>query len=93
MGRMGIEYSSHEAKAKFSEVLRVVREGKTVTLLYRGEPVAEIHPIQQPETMDDRLKELEQRGVLMPSRAAERQIPTADARPGALQRFLVERSE
>ena len=93
MQRMGIEYSSYEAKAKFSEVLRVVREGKTVTLLYRGEPVAEIHPIQQPETIDDRLKELEQRGVLMPSRAVKRQIPTVEARPGALQRFLAERDE
>ena len=90
---MGIEYSSYEAKAKFSEVLRVVREGKTVTLLYRGEPVAEIHPIQQPETIDDRLKELEQRGVLTPSRTSERHIPTVEARPGALQRFLAERDE
>ena len=93
MSNIGIEYSSYEAKAKFSEVLRVVREGKTVTLLYRGEPVAEIHPIQQPETIDDRLRELEQRGVLAPSSTARRQIPTVESRPGALHRFLAERGE
>ena len=43
---MNIIYPAHQAKAKFSEVLRHVREGKTVTISYRGEPVAELRPTQ-----------------------------------------------
>ena len=43
---MAVTYSTYEAKARFSEVLRQVREGETVTVTYRGEPVAEIRLIQ-----------------------------------------------
>ena len=49
----GITYSTYEAKARFSEVLRQVRAGTTVTVTYRGEPVAEIRPIEPP-AHDDR---------------------------------------
>ena len=44
---MALEYSIYEAKARFSEVIRQVRDGKTVTVSHRGEPVAEIHPIRR----------------------------------------------
>ena len=37
---MGLVYSTYEAEARFSEVIRHVREGKTVTVSCRGEPVA-----------------------------------------------------
>ena len=37
---MGRWYSIYEAKAKFSEIIRKVREGQTVTVSYHGEPVA-----------------------------------------------------
>ena len=40
-------YSIHEAKARFSEIIRQVREGKTVAVSYRGKPVAEIRPIEE----------------------------------------------
>ena len=55
---MGISYSVHKAKARFAEVIRQVREGKTVTVSYRGEPVAEIRPIQpKAATVEQRLAE------------------------------------
>ena len=39
-------YSLYEAKAKFSEIVRAVRErGDTITITYHGEPVAEMRPI------------------------------------------------
>ena len=44
---MGITYSAHEAKARFAEMLRHVREGETVTVSYRGEPVAEVRPLTE----------------------------------------------
>ena len=40
-------FSTYDAKARFSEVLRRVREGRTVTVTYQGEPVAEIRPLDR----------------------------------------------
>ena len=47
MPDMSITYSTYEAKARFSEIIRHVREGRTVTVSYRGEPVAEVRSIQE----------------------------------------------
>ena len=44
---MRSEYSTYEAKAQFSEIIRQVRQGKTIMVSYRGEPVAEIRPFQR----------------------------------------------
>ena len=66
---MATTYSTYEAKARFSEVLRQVREeGKTITVSYRGEPVAEIRPVRpKPQTVEERLDELERGGELVRS--------------------------
>ena len=92
---MTLIYSTYEAKARFSEVIRHVREGKTVTVSYRGEPVAEIRAIQrhQPQTIEERLDDLQRRGVLVRSGAPERTLQPVARRPGALARFLAERGE
>lgn len=92
---MARTYSIYEAKARFSEVIREVREGETVTVSYRGEPVAEIRAIQRSETptLDDRLDDLERRGALVRPAAANRGFRMRARKPGALARFLSERSE
>ena len=91
---MALTYSIYEAKARFSEVIRQVREGKTVTVSYRGEPVAEIRSIQQQKlTLDERLKDLERSGSLVPSAIPRRTFQPVERRPGALSRFLAERGE
>ena len=90
---MGIIYSAYEAKARFAEVIRQVREGKTVTVSYRGEPVAEIRPIQpEPATIEQRLRDLERRGVLIRSSEPRRPLRAVARRAGALERFLAERN-
>ena len=43
---MDIIYSTHQARSRLSELLRHVRDGKTVTITYRGEPVAEVWPLE-----------------------------------------------
>ncbi len=43
---MDIIYSTHQTRARLSELLRHVRDGKTVTITYRGEPVAEVRPLE-----------------------------------------------
>ena len=91
---MSLVYSTYDAKARFSEVLRHVRSGRTVTVSHRGEPVAEIRAIQPgPKTIDQRLDDLERRGVLVGSGRARKPFAPVANRPGALERFLDERNE
>lgn len=92
---MALNYSIYEAKARFSEVIRQVREGRTVTVSYRGEPVAEIRSIGQSRqpTLDERLTDLERSGALVPPSIPRRTFRPVERRPGALSRFLAERGE
>ena len=90
---MEIIYSASEAKARLAQIIRQVREGKTVTVSYRGEPVAEIRPIQsEPATIEQRLGHLERRGVLVRSSEPRRPLRAVTQRVGALERFLAERN-
>ena len=86
-------YTTFEAKTRFSEVLKKVREGRTVTVTYHGEPVAEIRPLDRHSGMAARLDWLRSRGVLVgPTRRSDAEpLPVGPPRPGALQRFLEER--
>ncbi|HEV7515203.1 MAG TPA: type II toxin-antitoxin system prevent-host-death family antitoxin, partial [Thermoanaerobaculia bacterium] len=59
-------YSTYEAKAKFSEILRKVRAGQRVVIAYHGEEVAEIRPIEKKKTLAASLRELEEQGILGP---------------------------
>lgn len=88
---MTLTMSTYEAKARFSEVIRRVREGQRIIVTYRGEEVAELRPIERrPETLVERLATLEEEGVVQ--RTGGRWLPrTVAQRPGALARFLEER--
>ncbi len=89
---MKLVYSTHAAKARFSEVLRHVREGRTVTISYRGEPVAEVRAIEKaPQTIEDRLEELRRLGILHPAGGPRREFKPVAHVPGAVERFLAER--
>ena len=89
---MAHTYSTYEAKAKFSEVIRKVRAGQRIVIAYRGEEVAEIRPLDNPGTrLEKAIARLEDRGVV-----GHRQRPTGDLqrlakKPGALARFLESR--
>lgn len=91
---MAITYSAYDTKARFSEVLRQVREGKTVTVSYRGKPVAEIRAIRDaPATIEARLADLERQGIVVCSGEPREPMKAVWRRPGALKRFLAERDE
>lgn len=85
-------YSTYEAKAKFSELIRKVRGGETVVITYRGVEVAELKPIEKREpTVEERIEELRRQGILSgPAKKKWDWKPIA-YRPGALKRFLEER--
>lgn len=87
-----IVYSIYEAKAKFSELIRSVRQGSTIIVSHRGKPVAEIRPIKAADVgLEERLEELERRGVLRAPIEPEAPLEAVARRPGALERFLDER--
>ena len=89
---MNLTLSTYEAKARFSEVIRLVREGRTVHISYHGKPVAEIRPIEgKKKTLEEHLDELERRGIVSPAKDPNAPLEPIAHRPGALQRFLDER--
>ena len=91
---MNVVYSTYDAKARFSEVMRLVREGRTVTITYRGVPVGEIRPIErQAGGVEEHFADLEKRGLLIPCREPRVPLLAGPAIPGALARFLRERGE
>ncbi|MCY4397977.1 MAG: type II toxin-antitoxin system prevent-host-death family antitoxin [Gemmatimonadetes bacterium] len=91
---MNILYSTYEAKARFSEVMRLVREGGTVTVTYRGDPVAEIRPIKrEANSVEEHFAGLEKRGIVVPAKDPHSPLRAGLPKPGSLARFLAERGE
>jgi prevent-host-death family protein len=89
---MKIVYSTYEAKAKVSELLRRVRAGKNVIIAYRGEEVAEIRPLEKPGAgLEESLIRIEADGILSPVRQKRRRVGAHTKRRGALARFLKSR--
>lgn len=90
---MSDTYSLYDAKARLSEIVRRVREGATITITYRGEPVAEVKPWEpKARTLEERLRYLEETGQLVPARNPHAVLRPIAKRPGALKRFLRDRS-
>ena len=85
-------YSTYEAKAKLSEILRRVRAGQRVAISHRGEVIAEVTPVEAPRHgLRERLRRLEAEGILAPARQKRNPFPRLARRPGALKRFLASR--
>lgn len=82
-------YSTYEAKARFSEVLRQVRAGQRVTVSYRGKEVAEIRPIEsEGSSLEARLRSLEADGIVGPAGRRRGRLAPLATKEGALKRFL-----
>jgi len=89
---MKLTYSIYEAKSKLSEILRVVRKGRRITITDRGREVARIVPISEDEGLEQRHADLVAAGILSPPTTATLPGPEAgESRPGAFERFLRER--
>ncbi len=85
-------YSTYEAKARFSEILRKVRGGRRVRITYRGEEIAELKPIEKAgQSVERALKQLEERGVIGPAPERRSRPKPLATKPGALARFLESR--
>ncbi len=88
---MAAVYSTYEAKAKFSELIRRARAGQRTVITHRGKPVAEIAPIEpKAERLEAALGELEREGIVRPAAGGTPRRIVARRR-GALRRFLESR--
>ena len=89
---MAETYSTYEAKAKFSEVIRKVRAGQRITITYRGEEIAEIRPLEgSGRPLERSLSRLEDQGILSRARKPTGPLKSLTRKPGALARFLESR--
>ncbi len=85
-------YSTYEAKARLSEILRAVRDGHRVGISYHGQLVAEVTPVAPArESFKERLRRLKAEGVLTPPRRPGAPLLRLRRKPGALKRFLESR--
>lgn len=86
-------YTTYQAKTRFTEIIRKVRERRRVIVTYRGKPVAQIIPLDQ--SSDDDPEQAYVRGVesglITPAEGSIDEIRPIARRPGALARFLDER--
>ena len=62
-----------EANMHFSKYLKLVREGQEVIVTERGKPVAVIKPLTKEVTPEDKIKRLEEQGILR--RAVKGRLP------------------
>lgn len=102
---MRLTYSTYEAKAHLSELLRTVASGVPVVITSRGKAVAEVRAVTNEEDpLERRLRELEENGSIIPAtrsgpppfKSAAGTLPSLSesnqTTTGALDRFLKERA-
>jgi prevent-host-death family protein len=83
------KYSTAEAKARFSELLRLVAAGERVLITRHGREVAQVSPIEVfADPMQARLAELEAAGMITQPIDSQAPMRSVGPAPGALQRFL-----
>ena len=69
-----------------------MRDGDTIVVTYRGEPIAEIRPLEKKGmTQEEWDREMERRGVLHRATNPNARLKLGEYVPGALERFLAER--
>ena len=90
---MKSKYSIYEAKTHLSEILRQVKQHRTVVITDRGHDVARVVPVEDASNFQKRLKSLERAGIITSNPGADpsKIVPIA-RRPGALKEFLENRN-
>jgi prevent-host-death family protein len=86
-------YSTYQAKAQFSEIIRKVMRNKRIIITQRGRPVAEIGPISHcDDSIEEHLRRLADDGIISSSAdSSPSSIGPIERRQGALDRFLADR--
>lgn len=82
-------YSIFEAKARLSELLRLVKQGVEVIVTERGAPIAKVLRFEPEEGLVAKIASLKQQGIIWGRKSSH--WPKSIKIKGALQRFLQER--
>jgi prevent-host-death family protein len=84
-----MNYSIYQAKARLSEIIRLVKSRRRVIISDRGVPVAEVIPYDRdnPEKLSARIERLVKSGSVLPRKEPFQAEPLVH-RPGAADRFL-----
>lgn len=89
---MAKSYSIYEAKARFSEVMRLVQKHARVIITHRGNPIAQILPLDNESTnLAGRIEAFERDGKLAPAPAKRPTWSSLFKKEGALARFIQDR--
>jgi antitoxin (DNA-binding transcriptional repressor) of toxin-antitoxin stability system len=95
-------YSVQDARERLDEILERVRSGESVVISEDGQEIVEIRAIQRPASTEDKLRRLEEEGILSPApeympsleevrRELEEDWKANPPKPGGLARFLESR--
>ncbi|MEI6805930.1 MAG: type II toxin-antitoxin system prevent-host-death family antitoxin [Myxococcaceae bacterium] len=88
---MSHAYSIYETKARFSEILRMVKAGKEVIVNERGHSIARILPFKKPDNLQEHWDWLCSSGQILKTNIAKKDFSPQKQAKGALERFLKER--
>ncbi len=82
-------YSIYEAKAKISEIIRLVKSRRNVIITERGVPVARVIPYRQSkvESLESRIERLKSLGTVLAAKEDFDPMPVVRL-AGAVGRFL-----
>ena len=85
-------FAIHEAKARFSELVRVVKSGRELVITERGRPVARLVGVAEEARLRDRLRDLQSQGIIgaFPT-SPDAVVAPVVRRRGAVARFLADR--
>jgi prevent-host-death family protein len=87
-----LTYSIYQAKARLSEIIRMVKQGRRITITERGVEVARVVPLHDEGGLEQKIADLRAAGILGPvPKGKPSDIRPIASRPGALERFLRER--
>ena len=86
---MSQRYSIYEAKARLSEIIRLVKSRRDVIITERGVPVARVVPFRQSkaESLESRIERLKNLGVVLEPKRDFDLTPVVRVK-GAVDRFL-----
>ena len=89
----GDTYSTYEAKAHLSELLRKVQQRRRIVITSRGRPIAQVLPFDalDDETFAQRVERLEADGLIEGAGLDAAELKPVAKRRGALARFLADR--
>jgi len=85
-------YSISETKTHLSEILRQVRQNKSIIITDRGKEVARVVPMEEKSTFEKRVEAFERAGVISPPSGRTYEIHPIKRCPGALKEFLETRN-